>query len=205
MLRLGRRNRRGTLRQDGAQRHRVRRHADHLRGVSHNAGSSAAHAGGNERDVRRVEQERAELVPDRDHERYTQVQGREGLFARTHQGHGRSERHRQVDGDRRPGLRRPSHADRRICVRQMPVCAEGRTCGGEQDTNGSESGVRGRQETVPRELEEGHLRREDYLVRAGLYAAKRGCQGSQLELELRWNSVDVARWLYHKEVTLVET
>jgi len=33
LLRLGRRRRRGPLRQDGAQRHRVRRHADDLRDV----------------------------------------------------------------------------------------------------------------------------------------------------------------------------
>ena len=42
LLRLGRRRRRRPLRQDGPQRHRVRRHAAHLRGVPAHEGRCSA-------------------------------------------------------------------------------------------------------------------------------------------------------------------
>ena len=77
LLRLGRRRRRRPLRQDGPQRHRVRRHAADLRGLPPDEGRAGAcpndemhqiFAGWNEGDAR--------LLPDRDHARHPRLPGR---------------------------------------------------------------------------------------------------------------------------------
>ena len=66
---LHRSRRRRPLRQDGPQRHRVRRHAAHRRGLRLMQ-PGAGHVGaGDRRGLRGVERGRARLVPDRDHRR----------------------------------------------------------------------------------------------------------------------------------------
>ena len=75
LLRLGRPPRRRPLREDGSQRHRVRRHAAHLRSLLHahkRAGPVERRA---VRRVLRVESRRARQLPDRDHARHFQRQG----------------------------------------------------------------------------------------------------------------------------------
>ena len=67
VLRLHRRRRRGPLREDGPQRHRVRRHAADRRGVRPAALRHRARRAGDQGDLRRVERGRPRVVPDRDH------------------------------------------------------------------------------------------------------------------------------------------
>ena len=69
LLRLHGPRRRRPLRQDGAQRHRVRRHAAHRRGLRPAPRRRAGHRPADRRRLRRVEQGRAGLVPHRDHRR----------------------------------------------------------------------------------------------------------------------------------------
>ncbi len=71
MLRLGRRGWRRPLRQDGAQRDRVRRHAAHRRGLSPHEGRARLVERGDARGVRPVERRAARHVPDRNHARYS--------------------------------------------------------------------------------------------------------------------------------------
>ena len=70
LLRLGGRERRRALRQDGAQRHRVRRHAAHLRGLPADARRPGHERRRDAQGLRQVEQGQARLVPDRDHPRH---------------------------------------------------------------------------------------------------------------------------------------
>ncbi len=68
VLRLGRPGGGRPLRQDGPQRHRVRRHAAHLRVVPPPEGPAAASTPTSmQRGLRQVEQGRARQLPDRDH------------------------------------------------------------------------------------------------------------------------------------------
>ncbi len=76
VLRLGRRRRCGPLRQDGPQRHRIRRHADDLRDLSaHEAGPRHVERG-NARGLRRMERGRTGFVSHRNHPRHPRAQGR---------------------------------------------------------------------------------------------------------------------------------
>ena len=81
LLRVGRPARRRALREDGAQRHRVRRHAAHLRGLLPAEGSARPVERRAVRRVRRVEPRRARQLPDRDHPRHLQRQGPEAATA----------------------------------------------------------------------------------------------------------------------------
>ena len=76
LLRLGRRERRRPLREDGPQRDRVRRHAAHLRGLRHPEERARDDGLRDARRLRRVEQGRARQLPDRDHPRHPRLQGR---------------------------------------------------------------------------------------------------------------------------------
>ena len=114
LLRLGGRKRRRPLRQDGPQRHRIRRHAADLRGLQlmkTGLGMSAdqMHAG-----LRRVEQGRAGLLPHRNHPRHPRLQGhRRPAAGGQDPRHRRPEGHRQMDGHFLAGPRHPHHPDRR--------------------------------------------------------------------------------------------
>ena len=64
-----RHRRRRPLREDGAQRHRVRRHAAHRRGVRPHPPGHRQEPGRDRRHLRRVEHRRARELPHRDHGR----------------------------------------------------------------------------------------------------------------------------------------
>ncbi len=126
LLRLGRQRRRRSLREDGAQRHRVRRHAAHLRGVPDHE-RAARHVGRRDaRGLRRVEQGRPRQLPDRDHARHPGVQGR-GRKADRRQDprHRRAKGHRQVDQRDCAGSGHAADADQRGGLRALPVGDEG--------------------------------------------------------------------------------
>ena len=69
VLHLHRPRRRRPLRQDGAQRHRVRRHAADRRGVRPDPARHRQEPGRDRRHLHRVEHRRARVVPHRDHRR----------------------------------------------------------------------------------------------------------------------------------------
>ena len=83
VLRLGRRRGRRSLREDGAQRHRVRRHAADRRGLPPDEERPRHDAARNGRHLRRVEQVRAGLVPHRNHRQHSALQRREGYLGQT--------------------------------------------------------------------------------------------------------------------------
>ena len=70
MLRLGRRRRRRSLRQDGAQRHRIRRYAADLRSLSFAVGRSGYGRERDQRSVPALEQRQARVLLDRNHGQY---------------------------------------------------------------------------------------------------------------------------------------
>ena len=108
LLPLGGRGGRRPLREDGAQRHRVRGHAAHLRGLAAHARGPGAGRRRARRDLRRVAARRARFVPHRDHERHPRPEGRRRLSARRQDPRRRRpEGHRQVGGHRRAGARDP--------------------------------------------------------------------------------------------------
>ena len=76
LLRMGRPARRRALREDGPQRHRIRRHAADLRSLLHDEGGARPHERRALRRLRRVESRRARQLPDRNHARHLQRQGR---------------------------------------------------------------------------------------------------------------------------------
>ena len=126
LLRLGRRRRRRPLREDGPQRHRVRRHAAHLpRPTTSCRTALGLTARRDARGLHRVEQGRPGQLPDRDHPRHPGRHGRrDGQAAgRRDPRHGRPEGHRQVDRDQRARPGRPGDPDRRGRVRPLPVGA----------------------------------------------------------------------------------
>src|SRR5262249_7432452 len=75
VLRLGGGRRGRALREDGAQRNRVWRHAVDFGGVSFHEGGFGNDGGRNAADVRGVEQDGVGFVPDRDHVEYSGLQG----------------------------------------------------------------------------------------------------------------------------------
>ncbi len=70
LLRLDGRRRRRPLRQNGPQRHRVRRHAAHLRGLPASEGRARHVERGDAPGLSRLEQGRAGQLPDRNHPRH---------------------------------------------------------------------------------------------------------------------------------------
>ena len=70
LLRLGGRRRRRPLREDDPQRHRVRRHAAHLRGLPHHEGRPGHDRRRDARGLQGVEQRRTGVLPGRDHPRH---------------------------------------------------------------------------------------------------------------------------------------
>ena len=109
VLRLGGRERRRPLREDGAQRHRIRRHAAHLRGLPPDEDRPRHERRRDAPGLRRMEPGRARLLPDRDHPRHPRRQGRRRPAAGGQDSrHGRPEGHRQVDRHRLAGPRHPA-------------------------------------------------------------------------------------------------
>ena len=73
--RLHRTRRRGPLRQDGPQRHRVHRHAAHLRGLPPHEGPAGHGPRRDVRGLRRLEPGRPRQLPHRDHHRHPPAEG----------------------------------------------------------------------------------------------------------------------------------
>ena len=121
--------RRRSLRQDGAQRHRVRRHAAHRGGVRRARSASAASAPGALAEVfAALEPRPARIVPDRDHRAGLHRPRSEDrrLAGRHGARQGRPEGHRQVDRAGRPRARRADPEHRRGDRRARAVEHEGR-------------------------------------------------------------------------------
>ena len=93
----------GPLRQDGAQRHRVRRHADHRRSLPAHERGPGTEQRRDERRLRPVEHGRPGIVPHRDHPRHPGLPRRRGPGGGRYDPRQRgAEGHRQVDrGPRR--------------------------------------------------------------------------------------------------------
>ena len=135
------------LRQDGAQRHRVRRHAAHRRGLRPAPGRPGRAGPADRRDLPHLERGRPGLVPDPDHRRGARAHRRGDRPAvRGHRARpGRAEGHRPVDGAERAGPRHPDHRHRRGHVRPVAVRARGPARGGP----GQRSAPRPRRWTSP--------------------------------------------------------
>ena len=88
-----------ALRQDGAQRHRVRRHAAHRRGVRPAAARGRVRARADRRDLPDLEHRPPRLLPDRDHGRGPRAHRRQDRTpVRRHRARpGRAEGHRPLD------------------------------------------------------------------------------------------------------------
>ncbi|OAO17440.1 6-phosphogluconate dehydrogenase, partial [Blastocystis sp. ATCC 50177/Nand II] len=120
------------LREDGAQRHRVRGHGADHRGVPH-AEERGLLERGDERHLPRVERGRAGLVPGGDHESDPGEarRGRGGSAAAgglpggQDFGRGRLEGHGHDDGEGGGGARRGGAHHRRGAIRAVPVGREG--------------------------------------------------------------------------------
>ena len=115
--------RRRPLREDGPQRHRVRRHAAHRRGLRPARPGRRHGRGRAGRGVRALEPGRPRLVPDRDH-RQGAAQGRPGqrpAAGRRDPRPGRAEGHRPLDRPVGPGAGRAGHRHHRGGVRPGPV------------------------------------------------------------------------------------
>ena len=78
VLRLGGLRRCGTLREDGAQRDRIRRHADHRRGLPRDEGGARNVARRYGCNLPAMGQGRTRLVPCRYHSRHSRLHGRGG-------------------------------------------------------------------------------------------------------------------------------
>ena len=192
------RERRRPLREDGPQRHRVRRHAAHLRGLRHPEERARDVGLRDARRVRGVEQGRARQLPDRDHPRHPRLQGRGRPAARRQDPrHRRPEGHRQVDGDRGARARHPADPHRRGGLRALPLGDQGGARRGlegprrarsrsSRATARPSSTTSARRSTPPR---------SSPTPRAT--ADARGGQGARLEPQLRRRRPHVARRLHH--------
>ena len=123
VLHAHRPGRRRPLRQDGAQRHRVRRHAAHRRGLRPAQARRRLRARPGRRGLQAMEHRPARLLPDRDHRRGPRPRRRGDRPAlRGHRARpGRTEGHRPLDraGRARPG--RPGQRHRRGGLRPLAV------------------------------------------------------------------------------------
>ena len=123
LLRMGRPARRRPLREDGPQRHRVRRHAVDLRGLL----DPQECPGPDERravpGLRRLEPRRTGQLSDRDHPRYLLCPrfGDGGLPGRHHHGRRRGQGHGQMDEPVGPRPGRAQHAGDRGRLRPLPL------------------------------------------------------------------------------------
>ena len=113
----------GPLRQDGAQRHRVRRHAADRRGLQPVSGRARLRRRPDRRRVRRVEHRRLGELPRRDHRGGAAAEGRQDRAAarRRHRRRRRTEGHRPLDGEVGAGPRHPGDRYRGGGVRPRTV------------------------------------------------------------------------------------
>ena len=126
MLRMDRRRGLGPLRQDGPQRHRIRRHAADLRGVFPAQAGAGPQQRRAVRRLRRLEPHRAGKLSDRNHARHLQREGsRLGRVAcRQGSRHRPAKGDRQVDEPARARSGRADHSDHRGGLRALPVRPE---------------------------------------------------------------------------------
>ena len=127
LLRLDRHRRRRPLRQDGPQRHRIRRHAGHRRSLRPAALRRRHRTGRAGQDLRRVEQGRPRLLPDRNLRRGPRPRGRQDRQAvrRRRRGRRRPEGHRPLDGHLRARAGLPDVGHRRVRLRPRAVLPGG--------------------------------------------------------------------------------
>ncbi len=118
-----RHRRRRPLREDGPQRHRVRRHAAHRRGLRPPPGRHREVAVGDRRHIPGMEYRRARVVSHRDHRRGAPPGRRLHRTAarRRHSRPGRREGHRCVDGAERRRPRDPARRHRGGALREVAL------------------------------------------------------------------------------------
>ena len=170
LLRLGRQRGGRPLRQDGPQRHRIRRHAADRRGVRSAQPPGRPDADALHEVFARWNKGPPRQLPDRDHPRHLRLprpgdgQAAGGPDPRRR----RPEGHRQVDGrlGHRPG--HPADADHRGGLRPLPVGPEGRARRRRQGAQGPEAALRRRPGGVHRRRRDGPLRQQDHLLCPGL-------------------------------------
>ena len=157
--------RRRPLRQDGAQRHRVRRHAADRRGLRPAPAGLGARAGRDRRHLPRVERGRPRVVPDRDHRRGAGAhrRGDRQAVRRRRARPGRAEGHRPLDGAERARPRRPDHRHRRGDVRPLAVRSHADQREAAREAFGTDAAPCGGRPTATRFVED---------VRRALYASK---------------------------------
>ena len=200
VLRLGRQRRRRPLREDGAQRHRVRRHAAHLRGVPGHEGAARHVRRRDARGVRRVEQGRARQLPrSRSRATSSRFKDEDGkpivdmiLDTAGQKGTGKWTSVAALD------LGHPADADQRGRLRALPLRDEGRA------RRGAQGAARAREPTFDGDREEfiDDLARALYAskivsLRAGLRADARRGRRVRLGAQLRRHRAAVARRLHH--------
>ena len=173
---LGRPGRRRPLRQDGPQRHRVRRHAAHRRELRADGGAPGDGRGRDERGVRGLEPRRPRELPRGHHGRDPGLQGRGRHAARRQDPrHGGPEGHGQVGEHGRPRPRRAADARQRGRLRPVPLGGEGSAGrGGEGPPGDGAAPGGGRAGGFPRRPREGALRGESRLLRPGVRPAPGG-------------------------------
>ena len=125
LLRPHRPRRRRPLREDGPQRHRVRRHAAHRRGLRPAARRARRRARREIADIfRDLEHRRPRVVPHRDHRRRARPHRRRAPARRSSTSSlrpGRAEGHRPLDRAERPRPGRADHRHRRGDLRPLAV------------------------------------------------------------------------------------
>ncbi len=163
VLRARRARRRRALREDGAQRHRVRRHPAHRRGLRPAHPRRRPGRPGHRDDLRGVEHRRPRVVPHRDHREGAREDRREDRrpARRRDRRPGRAEGHRHLDRDRRAGPGHPAHRHHRGRVRARALGAARRAQGGVDDA--------GRARTRARPTDRADLVED---IRQALYASK---------------------------------
>ena len=162
--------RRRPLRQDGAQRHRVLRHAADRRGLPTAARRVGHERAADRRGVHRVEQGRPGQLPRRDHRRGAAPDRRQDRQAagRRDPRRGRAEGHRSLDGQvrARPGCAR--HRYRRGRVRPCAVGLGGPAQGHHRAGLRRPRRKAERRSAVHRGRPSGAVRVEDHRLRPGL-------------------------------------
>ena len=193
--------RRRPLRQDGAQRHRVRRHAAHRRGLRPAPGrpgrarrprSPRSSAPGT-----RATWTRSSSRSPREVLAHTDAGDREAV--RRHRARpGRAEGHRPLDGAERARPGHPDHRHRRGDVRPGPVRARGPARGGPGGVRRRSAPPAGqRPRRVHRGRPPGAVRLQGGRLRAGLRPHRRGQRGVRLGHRPRRDGDHLARRLHH--------
>ena len=193
-----RRGRRRPLREDGAQRHRVRRHAADRRGVRPAPARAGDDAGRDRGRLPGLELRRPRVVPHRDHRRRARAhrRGDRQAVRRRRARPGRAEGHRPVDRADRARPRGAGQRDRRGGLRPLAVRAR-RAARGRPRPARPGRRRHGRPGRLRRRRPQGAVRVQGRRVRAGLRRDHRRRRRVRLGHRPRRDGDDLARRLHH--------